>query len=80
MESFDLPVLYRNTELVFPAELHAYGYSYKIKVFVNGDSFFFERDEERQWRAVTMPDEKEPVNTDRFLLEEIANSLEQLLA
>lgn len=51
-ETFDLPVFYNNEEILLPAQLHQYGYTYKIEVEVNGRSIFFERDEERNWRAI----------------------------
>jgi hypothetical protein len=79
METFDLPVVYRDVEHSFPAELHAYGYSYKIRVTVGERAFFFERDEERLWRAVLAEDAGHS-KADVDLLSQIAITLDQLLS
>jgi hypothetical protein len=78
--SFELPVCYEKKEILLPAQLHQYGYSYKIEVEVNGSSIFFERDEERNWRAVgeAAQDQTQSISSD--LLAAIATSLEQLFA
>ena len=50
--SFELPVQYKGKELLFPANLVSFGYSYQIKVDIEGEIILFERDEERNLRAV----------------------------
>lgn len=56
-EAFDLPVLYNNRQINFPAQLLAYGYSYKIEVDIAGTKVYFEPDEERNWRALVAYEE-----------------------
>jgi hypothetical protein len=51
-ENFDLPITIGGNEIILPAQLHQYGYTYQVEVEINGNSIFFERDEERNWRAI----------------------------
>ena len=79
-EEFDLPVLFNNKELSFPARLLNYGYSYKLEVSIDDTKVFFEPDEERNWRALIsyediMADKKISVD----LLKAIALSIEEVL-
>jgi hypothetical protein len=79
-EPFDLPVMYNNKEILLPAQLHQYGYSFKIEVEVNGTPVFFERDEDRNWRALIDPstgDINSALTTE--LLQAISNSIQLLL-
>lgn len=76
-EVFELPVHYHGKEHELPARLHVFGLSYKIEVEVNGRSFFFERDEERNWRAIgdiSMPGQK----ADEEILKAIVILLQEL--
>ena len=78
-ESFELPVFYNNKEILLPAQLHQYGYTYKIEVDVNGIAVFFERDEEKNWRAILDPssvDNNPHISKEQ--LQAIAESLQQL--
>ena len=50
--SFDLPVQYKGKELLFPASLVSFGYSYQIRVDIEVEIIIFERDEESNLRAV----------------------------
>jgi hypothetical protein len=79
-EPFELPVFYNNKEMLLPAQLHQYGYSFKIEVDVNGTPVFFERDEDRNWRAIIDPSTTE-VNRSLTseLLQAISTSIQQLL-
>jgi hypothetical protein len=79
-EPFELPVLYNNKEMLLPAQLHQYGYSFKIEVEVNGTAIFFERDEDRNWRAMVEPSEVE-MNSylTKELLQAILTSIERVL-
>jgi hypothetical protein len=77
-ESFDLPVTYNGKEYQFAASFHQLGYIYRIIVNVNGTEISFERDEERNWRAlVNMEDIDKRVETG--LLQSIADTIEELL-
>jgi hypothetical protein len=42
-ESFEIPVTYKNTELIFPAVLQRVGYSYRIVVQMGEIPICFER-------------------------------------
>ena len=78
MDTFDLSVFYNNEELLLPAQLHQYGYTYKIEVDVNGTPVFFERDDERNWRALVEPSTLESHHHLKVeLLQAIADSLQQ---
>ncbi len=48
----EVPVTYKNQELIFYAKFIQFGYSYKFEVDVNGILIFFEPDEERNFRAI----------------------------
>ena len=77
---FELPVSYKGKELLFPGQLHQYGYSQKIEISVNGASIFFERDEEGNWRAIVDPSEFEKNKSFSIeLLQAIACSIEEVL-
>jgi hypothetical protein len=79
-ESFDLPVVFKNKEMLLPAQLHQYGYSFKIEVEVNGTAVFFERDEERNWRAMVQPSDMEMNSSlSKELLQAILTSIERVL-
>jgi hypothetical protein len=77
-EGFELPVLYKGRELLFPARLVVLGYIYKIEVNVNGQVVFFEKDEERNWRVLVEPsDSAPPHKMDIELLKAIGDAIEQ---
>ena len=76
---FEIPVSYKNRELLFPASLISTGYSYKILVDVFGNQIAFEPDEERNFRAViNNADLDKQDKIDRELLKEITKTLEIL--
>lgn len=75
---FDLPVQYKNKEILFPAEFLKAGYSYKIQVDVYGQVIMFEPDEERNWRALVNVDDLDRSKFDLELLHAIVESLEAL--
>lgn len=77
-ESFELPVMYKDKEILLPAQLVQYGYNYKIEVEVNEISLFFERDEERNWRAITDTETAQNKTIDKNMIAAIGASLEQL--
>jgi hypothetical protein len=78
-EGFELPVKFGDRELMFPAQLLKMGYIYKIEVRVEGIPVIFERDEERNWRALTQTDQTNAKLPAPGLLQAIATSLEELL-
>lgn len=79
-DEFIIYVLYRDKELGFPAQLRAYGYSYKIEVDVDGTKVFFEPDDERNWRAlIGYEDLEKNKNLDKELLKVIAAAIEELV-
>lgn len=79
-ESFELPVHFNGKEMELPAQLHHYGYGYKIEVEVDGSSVFFERDDERAWRALANPGEAQKQMVNVELMQAIAASLEALFS
>jgi hypothetical protein len=77
---FELPVSYKGKELLFPGQLHQYGYSQKIEIHVNGVSVFFEKDEEGNWRALVDPLELEKNRSlNSELIQAVACSIEEVL-
>jgi hypothetical protein len=78
--SFDIPVTFKNQELLFPAEFLQQGYTYKFQIDVNGIDMFFEKDDEGNYRALVDPlktDENKKIDIE--LLKAIVDSLEEIL-
>ena len=71
-EDFILPVTFNDDEIELPARLLAYGYSFKIEVDINDTKVQFERDEERNWRALIS---YEKVQANRKLNEELLKAV-----
>lgn len=46
MDTIEVPVTYKNKNLIFNADFLQTGYSYKFEVDVNGVKVYFEPDEE----------------------------------
>ena len=78
---FEIVVDYKGDTLTFNGELHSYGYSYKIEVEVFKNKFYFEPDEERNFRVVMNSDnyDKE-IRVDVSLLECIADAIKKILS
>jgi len=75
-EDFEIPVTYKNQELIFIAKFIQFGYSYKFEVDVNGILVFFEPDEERKLRAIIDPTSNNANRKiDKELIELIMESL-----
>ena len=75
-DEFSLPVHFNNKEWQFHGKLLKYGYTYKIEIDVNGTKVLFERDEERNWRAlISYEDIQANKQLDARLLERIALEL-----
>ncbi len=77
-EPFELPVTYKDKELLFPARLLILGYTHKFQAQVNGVELLFEPDEERNYRAVVAPEQMESNKIDGELLKGIAATLEHI--
>jgi hypothetical protein len=79
-EGFDIPVIYKGEELLFPAQLVFFGWTQKIAVDVYGTAISFERDEEREWRALLSAEDLEAgKKVDAALVKAILASLEEIL-
>ncbi len=75
-----MPVTYKGREQIFKVTLQVFGYSYRLVVDVNGQVINFERDEERNFRAVLNYDDVENSdNVDRGLIEVIGESIREAL-
>lgn len=77
--SFELPVTYKNAELLLPGRLVAFTYSYKFYIMVNDIELIFERDDNGAFRVVKQ--ENLPVNyhdIDRGLIAAIIDVLDNL--
>ena len=80
-ESFDLPLTFQGEEMQVPAEFQPYGYTYRIKITVQGTTLFFEPDEEKNYRAVLTPGEQEnSKKLPKGLLETISEKLQELFS
>ncbi len=79
-EAFEIPVLYKGQELLFPARLLNVGYSHKFLVTINGLELFFEQDNNGKYRALaTASNQVDVKNLDADLLKAIAESIESIL-
>jgi hypothetical protein len=67
-------------ELLFPARLIVFGYSYRIEAEIQERKVLFERDEEGAWRALLQEEDlNRPGTPSRGLLEATASALDELL-
>ncbi|MGZ3839384.1 MAG: hypothetical protein ACXVMS_17185 [Flavisolibacter sp.] len=78
VEDFDITIVYKGKEMVFPARLVIWGYVYKIETEVQDRTVQFERDEENAWRAIAQGEDLK--NMDVELVKEIGAALEKLFA
>jgi hypothetical protein len=79
-EPFELPVIYKGKELLFPTHLQQIGYTHRFAVDVFGQQVFFEPDEERNYRALIDAEQLESnkkVSVD--LLQAISEGIEAVL-
>jgi DNA polymerase III delta subunit len=79
-DDLEVPVNYKNQELIFIAKFIQFRYSYKFEVDVNGVIVFFEPDDERNFRAIIDP-AIDHVNhkIDKELIQLIAEALATML-
>ena len=79
-DTFEIPVLYKNQDVLFTAQLITSGYTHKFKVDVYGQQLFFEQDDSNNYRALmdvsTLEQSK---NLDVELLKAIAAAIESIL-
>ena len=79
-DSFEIPVLYKDRELLFTARLLTMGYVHKFQVDVYGQEIFFEQDDSGNYRALVDPSNLEGAKkTAVELLKAIAASIESIL-
>ncbi|MBL7761853.1 MAG: hypothetical protein JNL23_00370 [Chitinophagaceae bacterium] len=78
-ESFSFTVTYNNKARDFEGLFQPYGYSYRISVDIDNATIFYERDEERNFRAILSPDAGEKI-VDRNLVAAIGTRLEELFS
>jgi hypothetical protein len=79
-EPFDIPVLYRGQELLFPARLLVLGYVHKFEVTVEGQQIFFELDNNGEYRALMdLASQQEAKKLDVELFKAIADSIQSIL-
>jgi hypothetical protein len=80
-DSFDIPVTYKNKELLFPARLIRAGYIHKFEVIVNDCPVFFEQDDQERYRAIAdISTLKKDFSIDIDLLKAIAEAIEDILS
>lgn len=79
-ETFEIEVAYKGELLNLPAEYLPMGYSFKIRINIDGTDIFFERDDEKNYRAIASPEDFEKSkNIDTELLAAIAQALQESL-
>ena len=76
MENFELPVTYKGKELMLPSALQPWGYTYRIRVEIDQAVVFFEKDEERNWRALVEEDLHQKIDAE--LLQNIVDALDAI--
>lgn len=80
-QEFEIPVTYKNKELMIPARFRVQGYTYRIEAVIEVTTVYFERDDAGDFRALlpneTPADAKLP---DAGLVQAIAETLTTLLA
>lgn len=81
-DEFSLTANYKETSREYKAHLLLQGYSYKIVVHVDDVDVYFERDEEQNFRVVTMPGQDVATleKIDKQLLQALAEELTHILS
>lgn len=57
-DGFEIPVIWKGKEYLFPAQMQSFGYTHRIVVDVNGIEVQLEPDEERNYRALVVDPEQ----------------------
>ena len=79
-EGFELPVMHKGREILFPARLLTLGYIYKIEVEIHGVLVHFEKDDERNWRAVVVDlSSGFEKNMDKELISDVITAIEEVI-
>ena len=80
MDEFELAINFKGKDMLLPVVLRNFGRAYNLEVELDGTKVLFERDEERNWRAViSYEDAQANKKLDKGLLELIANELDVIL-
>lgn len=80
-ENFELPLWYNGKEIMLPAEFQPWGYTHRITVYVEDFPFVFEPDEEKNYRAFIIgQDRKKAERIDQHLLQAIVETLQELFS
>lgn len=79
-DAFDITIQYKGNEKILKGILITYGYSYKIQVDIDGEKIFFEPDEERNFRAMSDPENRtDAKQADPELLRSITEAIQEIL-
>lgn len=78
-ETFEIPVVYKDEQLYFPARLIQAGYTHRFDVTIGEHEIQFEPDEEGRYRALMNADQLNKTNIDIGLLEATAEAIESLV-
>ena len=70
---FEIRVVYKGQEMIFQAQLLDFGYIRKIKIEVNCQEVFIEKDDEGNYRAI-LADIKDESTVDKNLVKQIVKS------
>ncbi|MGZ5189614.1 MAG: hypothetical protein ACXWCZ_01275 [Flavisolibacter sp.] len=79
-EDFELPVMHKGKEIIYSARLLTLGYIYKIEVEIHGVLVHFEKDDERNWRAIladTTTNFEKSINKE--LMSDVIAAIEELI-
>ncbi|MCF3108787.1 hypothetical protein LL912_08350 [Niabella sp. CC-SYL272] len=74
---FELPVMYKDEELLLKGRLVTFAYTYKFYVIVHGQELIFERDDEQKFRVLSGINDNQP-QIDPGLVAQIVMVLNQL--
>ena len=74
---FEIPVLFKGKQLLYPAAVIRYGYVHRIQINVGGQVVYLEKDEEGSYRAIAGAANTKEL--DKELIQAIVSSLEEIL-
>ena len=77
-ETLELPVHYKEEDLLLKMEMIKWGYTHRFKIDLNGTVYFFEPDEEGTYRALT-EDRTGHQSVNDGLLRAIGKTLDELM-
>ena len=80
-QTFEIPVHYKQKDLLIPAGLQVQGYTYRIEAMINEVLIYFEKDDSGEFRALLPPETPATARLpEHGLIEAVAASLTVLLA